>query len=164
MSHLKAHATKKDRQGRLRWKLTLAKMLLERGYRDRQADHLFRFMDYVLALPDEMEDAFDREVSKFAEESKVTYFSRFERKAMERGMERGMEQGMERGVEKGLREGQISTARAALFDVLESRFDKVPRKLSSQLNKITDADRLRTLIRQAATVATVKDFERQLAS
>ncbi|HWX42809.1 MAG TPA: hypothetical protein VN345_16785 [Blastocatellia bacterium] len=156
MSHLKAHATTRDRHGRLRWKLTLAKMLLERGYKDRQADHLFRFMDYVLALPEELEDEFDQEVTRYAKEGKVTYLSRFERKAMERGMERG--------VEKGLREGHIATARAAVIDVLESRFDRVPRKLSSQLNKITDADRLRALIRQAATAATVKDFERQLTS
>jgi hypothetical protein len=186
MSHLKAHATTRDRRGRLQWKLTLAKMLMERGYKDRQADHIFRFMDYVLALPEELEDEFDLEVTRYAKESKVTYLSRFERRAMERGMQQGVQQGLERGMQKGLRqgvkqgleqgkvegkiegkieghiEGQIAAARAAVVDVLVSRFDRVPRKLSSQLNKITDADRLRALIRQAATAPTVKDFERQL--
>src|SRR5690349_17316115 len=38
MAHLKAHATTRNRRGRLQWKLTLAKMLMERGYKDRQAD------------------------------------------------------------------------------------------------------------------------------
>ena len=172
MSHLKAHATTKDRRGRLRWKLTLAKMLLDRGYRDRQADHLFRFMDYVLALPEEMEVEFDREVIRFAEEGKVTYLSRFERRAMERGVQQGHQKGMQQGLKKGLKEGleqgktegEIAAARAAVVDVLESRFNRVPVRLSSQLNRIADAERLRYLVRQAATAATVKDFERQLTS
>jgi hypothetical protein len=184
MSHLKAHATARDRRGRLQWKVTLARMLLERGYKDRQADHLFRFMDYVLALPEELELQFDREVIRLAEEGKVTYLSRFERRAMERGVQQGVQRGLEQGIQKGVKEGlkqgleqgkiegkvegkiegQIAAARAAVVDVLESRFDRVPRKLSSQLNKITDADRLRTLVRHAATAATVKDFERRLTS
>jgi hypothetical protein len=168
MSHLKALSTTRDSRGRLRWKVTLAKMLLERRYNDRQADHLFRFMDYVLALPEPLEIEFDRQVSKFAEEGKVTYLSRFERKAMERGVQQGMEQGMQQGMQQGLKkgqvEGQIAAARAAVFDVLESRFNRIPRKLSSQLNKVSDADRLRALVRQAATAATVKDFERELTS
>jgi flagellar biosynthesis/type III secretory pathway protein FliH len=151
-------------------------MLLERGYKERQADHVFRFMDYVLALPEEMEVEFDREVSKFAEEGKGMYLSRFERRAMERGVQQGLEQGIQKGLKKGLEqgktegkiegkiEGQIAAARAAVVEVLESRFNRVPRKVSSQLNKITDAGRLRALIRHAATAATVKDFERQLSS
>jgi hypothetical protein len=163
-SHLKAHSTTGNRRGRLQWKVTLAKMLLERRYNDRQADHLFRFMDYVLALPEPLEIEFDRQVSKFAEEGKVTYLSRFERKAMERGVQQGMEQGLQQGLKKGQVEGQIAAARAAVFDVLESRFSRVPRKLSSQLNKVSDAGRLRALVRQAATAATVKDFERELTS
>jgi flagellar biosynthesis/type III secretory pathway protein FliH len=95
-------------------------------------------------------------------------------------MERGVQQGIQKGIQKGLKEGlqqgkvegkmegqiegQIAAARAAVIDVLESRFERVPRKLSGQLNKITDAGRLRGLVRQAATAATVKDFERQLTS
>jgi hypothetical protein len=166
--------------GRLLWKVTLAKMLLESGYKDRQAGHLFRFMDYVLALPEEMELEFDREVIRFAKEGKVTYLSRFERRAMERGAQQGIQQGIQRGMQKGLQqglkkglkegleqgktEGEIAAARAAVVDVLESRFNRVPRRLSSQLNKIGDAERLRYLVRQAATTATVKDFERQLTS
>ena len=169
-------STARDSRGRLRWKLTLAKMLMERGYKDRQADHLFRFMDYVLAFPEELELEFDHRVIKLAEEGKVTYLSRFERRAMERGMQEGMQQGLQKGIQQGLKkgieqgeikgkeEGQIAAVRAAVVDVLESRFNRVPRKLSGQLNKITDADRLRELVRQAATTATVKEFETQLTS
>jgi hypothetical protein len=164
MSHLKAHATTRDRQGRLRWKLSLAKILLERGYKEKQADYLFRFMDYVLALPEDLEMEFDREVTKFVEEGKGMYISRFERRAMERGMQEGLEQGIKQGKTEGEIQGEIKAARAAVVDVLESRFDRVPRKLSSQLNKITDAGRLHALIRQAATAATMRDFERQLSS
>jgi flagellar biosynthesis/type III secretory pathway protein FliH len=82
----------------------------------------------------------------------------------QKGMQQGLKKGLKEGLEQGKTEGEIAAARAAVVDVLESRFNRVPVRLSSQLNRIADAERLRYLVRQAATAATVKDFERQLTS
>jgi flagellar assembly protein FliH len=92
----------------------------------------------------------------------VTYLSRFERRGMQRGLEQGMGQGLEQGLAQGLEQGQIATARAAIVEVLATRFEKVPNKVAGRLNKIGDANTLRGLLRKAVMASTLKDFERQL--
>ena len=55
MAHLKTKATRRDPQARLVWKLSLVKRLYEKGYERRDIVELFRFIDWLLRLPDELE-------------------------------------------------------------------------------------------------------------
>ena len=158
MAHLKSQETNKNEKQRLRWKIILAKMMYRRGHKRREVVELFRFMDYVLALPEDLEIQYEHELTEFEEGQKVTYLSRFER----RGMQRGLEQGLERGLVQGLEQGQIRNARAAIVEVLKTRFQRVPNRLTGRLNKIADANTLRELLRQAVRASTLKEFERQL--
>jgi flagellar biosynthesis/type III secretory pathway protein FliH len=150
MAHLKAHATRRDEKERLRWKLILAKMLYGKGYRRDEVLGLFRFMDYVLALPDDLKRQYEGEMTKYEETQKVAYLSGFERKGLEQGLKQGLEQ------------GQLSSTRAAILEVLKTRFEKVPDKVSTRLNKIADAERLRELLRKAVLAPTVKEFQREI--
>lgn len=136
--------------------------MYRRGYKRREVLELFRFIDYVLALPEELDLEYERELAEFEEGQKVTYLSRFERRGMERGLEQGLEQGLEKGLAQGLEQGQIANARAAIVEVLATRFEKVPNKVAGQLNKIGDANTLRGLLRKAVKASTLKEFERQL--
>lgn len=154
MAHLKAQETNKNETQRLRWKIILAKMMYRRGYKRREVLELFRFIDYVLALPEDLEFEYERELAEFEEGQKVTYLSRFER--------RGMQRGLEQGIAQGLEQGQIANARAAIVEVLATRFDRVPNKVAGRLNKIGDANTLRGLLRKAVKASTLKEFERQL--
>jgi hypothetical protein len=154
MAHLKSQETNRNEAQRLRSKIILAKMMYRRGYKRREVLELFRFIDYVLALPEELELEYERELAEFEEGQKVTYLSRFER--------RGMQRGLEQGIAQGLEQGQIASARAAIVEVLATRFEKVPNKVAGQLNKIGDANTLRGLLRKAVKASTLKEFERQL--
>jgi hypothetical protein len=58
MADLKAQATRRDPQGRLQWKLTLVKILYQRGYTKEDILELFRFIDWLMVLPDDLELSF----------------------------------------------------------------------------------------------------------
>ena len=57
MAHLQTKATRHDPQSRLAWKLRLVKRLYEKGYARDDVLELFRFIDWLLALPLEYEAA-----------------------------------------------------------------------------------------------------------
>ena len=58
MAHLQTIATRQDAKKRLQSKLALVRMLYERGYSKQDILELFRFIDWVLVLPEELENDF----------------------------------------------------------------------------------------------------------
>jgi hypothetical protein len=54
IAHLRTIETHDNARQRLAWKLTLTKMLYERGYDERTIIDLFRFLDWLMFLPQEL--------------------------------------------------------------------------------------------------------------
>jgi hypothetical protein len=81
MVHLQAQPTRKDASNRLKWKLKLVKGLYKRGYSQEEILELFRFIDWVMALPVELEDQFDEALSAFEEERQMQSITTIERRA-----------------------------------------------------------------------------------
>ncbi len=73
--------TRKDGKGRLRWKLQMFRHLYERGFERRDVELLFRFIDWLMALPEKLEEQFDVELRQLEGETKMPYVTRFERRA-----------------------------------------------------------------------------------
>lgn len=96
-AHLQAQETAGADEARYRGKLALIGSLYRPGYRRPDILELFRFIDWVLALPDGMEDQLWTEVQTFEEEQRMRYVSSFERIAQRKGMEKGLEQGVGKG-------------------------------------------------------------------
>ncbi|MFP4350475.1 MAG: hypothetical protein ACLFQY_19455 [Desulfococcaceae bacterium] len=69
MAHLKARS---ETQGlaRKEWKLHLVRLLLERGYDKKDILELFRFIDWLITLPEDLEIAFKVEVLQIMEEKR----------------------------------------------------------------------------------------------
>ena len=107
MAHLKALETKAHPQKRFRQKLEIIKGLYERGLQQEDIRQLFRFIDWVMTLPIELETKLETEVKALAEEQKMEYISGMERRAIERGLRQGMQQGMQQGVQQGLQQGLL---------------------------------------------------------
>ena len=80
-AHLAAQATKnKDSQQRRRkQKYTLSIMLYERGWSEQQVIDLYRFIDWVLTLPMELEEAFREDLKTYEEQNNMPYISSIER-------------------------------------------------------------------------------------
>ena len=135
-----------DMERRYHFKLSLARELYHRGYGREDVLRLFRFMDYILTLPDGLSNRFRREIESVEEELKMPYITSVERIAREQGIEQGIEQGVEQGV------------RGAVFQALEVRFGQIPNSLRDKIEQCRDLERLRVLHRDALSVDTLTDL------
>ncbi len=97
MAYLRMYETRRDPRKRLEWKLILTKMLYDRGYSERDVIDLFRFLDWLIFLPADLQREYDDEIERFEEERKMPYMTTIERRGIEQGLEQGLEQGRELG-------------------------------------------------------------------
>ncbi|WP_206054829.1 hypothetical protein [Nitrosococcus wardiae] len=97
-AHLKAQEIRGDEQGRYRWKLQLVRSLYERGYAKDDILELFRFIDWVLQLPEGLEERFWAELSSYEEAQKMSYITSVERIGIKKGIEKGIQQGLQQGL------------------------------------------------------------------
>jgi len=91
MAHLKAQKLKKPSE-RLSWKVILIRMLYERGYERQEIIKLFRFIDWLISLPVELEPEFRQELDKLQEEKTMPYVTSIERLAKEEGQLQGRQE------------------------------------------------------------------------
>jgi hypothetical protein len=102
LAHLKLIETKGRAQQRKAWKFRLTKMLYERGYERQQILDLYRFVDWLIILPEMLEREFWQELQTFEEDRKVTYVTNAERFGFERGIQEGRQKGRQEGRQEGL--------------------------------------------------------------
>jgi len=93
VAHLKTLATKKDYQIRLKWKESLAKALYHKGFSREDIMNLYRFIDWLMVLPKELDLKFQEDMKTFEEEMNVAYITTAERIGIEKGLEEGLQKG-----------------------------------------------------------------------
>jgi len=96
MAHLKTQQTTKKAGERKTWKFSLIRRLYESGWQERDIYNLYRFIDWVMILPKELEIEFWQELKTFEQERKMTYITTGERIGYERGREEGEQTGEQR--------------------------------------------------------------------
>jgi hypothetical protein len=67
LAHLQMLSTRHDPKQRLESKLALVRMFYERGYARQDILELFRFIDWAIVLPEELETDFADAVSRYEE-------------------------------------------------------------------------------------------------
>jgi hypothetical protein len=137
--HLKALETQKSSQQRLNQKKTLFKTLYQENYSEKNTKELLAFLDWVLTLPDELEQQFDDFVGQYEEAKKVGYVTTWERK----------------GIEKGI----LQNSHEYVNDILDTRFQRVPQTLVQTIQSIEDTALLSKLHREAVLVESIEKFE-----
>jgi hypothetical protein len=65
--------------------------LYEQGYERRDILNLYRFIDWLLELPEGLELAFQQEIEQFEQERQMTYISSIERNAEQKGRQEEIE-------------------------------------------------------------------------
>ncbi len=100
MAHLQARRTANDLPGRLSGKVQLIKQLYQKGYQREAILALFHFIDWVIELPEELDQAFWQALTTFEQENKMPYISSVERIGIKKGIEQGIEQGIAQGEAK----------------------------------------------------------------
>ncbi|MEY6434321.1 cytosolic protein, partial [Thioalkalicoccus limnaeus] len=95
-AHLKAQDTAGSEAARYQAKLGLIRSLYRCGFARQDILELFRFIDWVLTLPEGLETQLWSEVQQFDEERRMRYVSSFERIAQKKGIEKGIGTGQVR--------------------------------------------------------------------
>ena len=145
-AHLTTQQTSQDPQGRYQGKLRLAKSLYQRGYSRQDILELFRLIDWMMTLPDQIESEFKQEIRRFEEDLQMPYVTSFERLARQEGLD----------------EGILQKGREDVIDVLTIRFEEVQPSWVESINQIEDPSLLKTLLRQAITIGSIAEFQGNL--
>jgi len=134
MAHLKARELGKGREEeRKQWKIRLVRTLYERGYDRKDILELFRFIDWLLILPEELEQQFFQETIMIGEEKKMPYITSVERLGYKRGIQEGIQQG-------------IQATQEALLEVIRSRFGNFSDDIHQIINRIENFQTLKSLL------------------
>ena len=123
LSHIKAQQTAGDVDQRYTWKLRLVKSLYQRGYERQDILDLFRFIDWLLTLPEAMEERLWDELQTYEEGEKMPYVTSVERIGIKKGMN------LER------QEGRQEEAVRVLRRLLTHRFGRLPEWVESKLSQ-----------------------------
>lgn len=154
MAHLKTRSTRDDPRARAEWKWRLIRGLFERGYDRRDILELFRLVDWMMTLPEELQQGFERRVTEYQEDRQMPLLSRMELRALQRGKQEGLQEGRQEGI--------LENARESVLEVLEARFGEVPSSVSDRLNEISEVARLKQLLKQSVSASSLTAFEREL--
>lgn len=141
-AHLQARATRGQPQSRLTVKLQLVRSLYRRGYGRADILELFRFIDWLLALPPELERAFDRDLEAFEQEEKMPYITSIERRAIERGRAEGAEK------------ARMEELHASILEIIADRLEAAPADLRQRVEALDDEAALRALRRRLLRAMT----------
>ena len=142
MAHLETQAAVTDAD-RLRAKLGLIRRLYGRGHGREDIIQIFRFIDWLLVLPEEMEAETQRQIAELEGRTPMPYVTSIERLARKEGKVEGLREGLLEAINLGL----------------ELRFGKEALRVVPQVREIADLDRLRGLTTALTRVATVAEFE-----
>jgi hypothetical protein len=147
MAHLKVIETKRNVDQRKAWKFRLTRALYEKGYGRQEILDLYRFIDWILILPEAVEREFWQELQSFEEERKVTYVTNAERFGIEKGLKQGIEQG----------------ERSLILRLLSRRVGILPSEVRSQVESLS-LDQLESLGEALLDFSGSSDLEQWLLS
>jgi flagellar biosynthesis/type III secretory pathway protein FliH len=145
MAHLKAKETRQNDQGRKRWKLDLTKRLYEKGYQREDIINLFRFIDWVMRLPERLENSFWQEFTQYEEEKKMPYITSVERRGIEQGKKEGKREGLIEGIEMGLELKFGSQGLTILPEIVQIQNVEILRAILTSIKTVNNLEELRQI-------------------
>ena len=82
LAHLKTMETQKDYQNRGQWKAKIMQSLYKSGFDNETVVKLYKFIDWLMFLPDEFNEIFYQDMEKFEKEHKMEFVTYAERRGM----------------------------------------------------------------------------------
>lgn len=142
LAHLRSLETKRAPQKRMIAKLQLIRLMRGRGYTKKQIADLLRFIDWVLTLPEYLEEELTTTLDNEEDMKRKKYVTSWERIYEARG------------VAKALRKN--------INEILNLRFGASPERTTTFLEEIKDVSYLEELHRRAVVCQSLDEFESQL--
>jgi hypothetical protein len=135
LAHWQTRQTRQDPLTRQQWKLRVVKGLYQRNWTKEDIRQLFRLIDWMMALPEPFEKAFNEDFFEYQKEKNMPYISTSERV--------GFRKGVVKGKEEGLRQGLLK----AISETLDARFGRAGHKFLAKVQAITKPAELLKFIR-----------------
>lgn len=152
LAHRAAQRGVGDPVGRKAAKWQLTRRLYERGYEKKDILELFRLIDWLIQLPEELAVEFRRELVEYEQQQRMPYITSIE--------ELGRREGRREGWREGRQEGLIAAKQNDVLDVVEVRFGKVPEGLREAVESIQDEIRLSALLKAAIRAGSLEELTR----
>ncbi len=150
-AHLKTKATKNNPQERYTWKWTITRALYEKGFSTKDILALYRLVDWLMWLPDDMTKKFTQDLIAYEEEKKMPYITSAERIGIEKGRSEGRDEGM------------VFNAREMLLEALDARFSSnTPADIKKQIQALNNKIMLKRLHRSAIQSKDIQEFRKTL--
>jgi hypothetical protein len=153
LAHLKTLETRRSPTERHAWKLRLVKGLYERGMDAEDVRRLFQFIDWIMDLPEGLEQRFREEIIAYQQEKRMPFMTIFERV----GMEKGLEIGRQEGKEEGLLEGRLEGIQLGLT----MKFGTKGLELMPEIREIQDHELLRIILGAIPTTDSPEELRRR---
>lgn len=145
MAHLKAKETRQDNQRRKQWKVDLTKRLYEKGYQRQDIINLFRFIDWVMRLPEDLENSFWQEVTQYEEEKRMPYITSVERRGIKQGIEQGKRQALIKSLEVCLKLKFGSEGQTILPEIAQIQNVEILSAILASIKTVNSIEELRQI-------------------
>jgi hypothetical protein len=142
MAHLKRLETRRDPAGRASAKIALVRRLYGLGYGRQEIVNLYRFVDWLMRLPRELEDEVWRQIVALEEVQRMPYITTAEWIGLERGRAEGLHEGLLKAIELGL----------------ELKFGADGLRLLGEVRQLEDPQVLEALCQRLRTAATLEEI------
>lgn len=119
------------------------------GFSGPQVRELFRLLDWVLALPRDLEYAFKQELARFEEENRMPYVTSVERIARKEGLQEGRQEGLEEACNR---------LRVQILQQYQSRWGPPATDVAESLELVQDIDRLAEILTLTVTAKSREDW------
>ncbi len=144
LAHLDTRETRQKLGERKDRKFALVKRLLERGWAARRVRQLFRLVDWLMELPEDLKIEFRKQVTEYQGEKRMPFIDTLE----EIRLERGRADAFTKGIEK----------------LLTLRYPDAAAGLMSEIRQIHDHQQLERILDAAATVASPDELRKLWAN
>ena len=148
MAHLKTKATTSNLSEREKWKWNLSRLLYEKGYNRKEIVDLYKVIDLMMTLSEDLQLKFENKLTQYEEERKMPLLTNIEKRALAKGEQKGAKETREQDI----------------LDLLKLRFNSVPKSIEDSLKNIDDLAFLKQLHLATISVKSLEEFEQLINS
>ena len=138
MAHLKTKATNSNLSAREQWKWNLARLLYERGYNRKEIVDLYKVIDLMMALSQDLQLSFEEKLANYQEERKMPLLTNIEQRAIEKTTKQTLKQN--------------------IIKLVQVRFGNIPENLVASIDKIDNTSFLEQIFVSAISVNSLEEF------